>query len=611
MFLFRFNLILYFVFFASISQGFELSGEKISVSEVLPLFNIHKKSVFVPLRLRGVNKEPLIVPNAVKLRDISSSIDVVGFKGDVVFKDLIIKSSVKKIKIKLNVVNENDAIDVVPRIVTSWYQSGLSTKKKKHAGELTYELLLSDDLSADFSDKWLKNPKGGWVYSPPKVDNSNTLNTEIAPGFHKRILLKFLFGASVAPGAYSAEVKLMSSEGGVVDTLTIPLKIVVYPNELSTEVDKKYQFMLYTAFKLNDQIERPGSYVNAMRLSGDPAERQSQFFSYLSDIRSHGFNGITVRDWDEENLPFTLSMSKKLGFSYVVLHSTTPINPQLKANKKSIVSKAVKRIYHAHNMPLYYYGYDEVGGNRKIRDQLRLNQKVHNIGGASVNAVFWDDMPDVLGAINNDESKCFDIVAHSMGSHGHTGMFSSLPYKPKNDVCSKKGTKYLAYWHPNVENPTINRLFMGFWLWASGFDGVIPHGYYFPSHIEKTLSRQDVKNGVSTITSPYDDWAFWLPGQPLRHHNSVYPSSDGPVGTLEWEGVLNGYTDLRYILTLEEKMKSSGVNEAFRIGATKLLDEIRKDVLRINTPYMSDEDSIGYLVKLELWKREISNLLLN
>jgi hypothetical protein len=332
--------------------------------------------------------------------------------------------------------------------------------------------------------------------------------------------------------------------------------------------------------------------------------------AYLTDIKDHGFNGITIRDWDHVNLEKTLEITSKIGFKYVVLHATTPVSNKYKGKSNPIVSDYVKNIFDKYNTDLYYYGYDEVGGNRLLDKQLKLNQNLHAIAGKSVNAVFWDDLDNAVNNIKIDTSKCFDVIAHSMGSHGHIKMFESLPYKGREDYCSKQGVEYLTYWHPHVENPVINRIFSGFWLWASGFDGIIPHGYYFPSHIEKVLSKEDLKLGVSNATSPYDDWSFWLPGNPLRHHNSVYPSKSGPIGTLQWEGVLSGNVDLKYILTLESKLDDNNLDKSYRDKITTLLNEIRSDVLQIDSPYMSDKESIKYLKKLESWKKEISSLLL-
>jgi len=592
-------------------SAYELAGDEIVIQEVLPLFNKYVEKKYIDSSQKGVMIESVNVPDTVKLGFISKNMELNGFIGETFFKDIVFRTIKKKHDIQIEIKNiSHNEISITPKIVTSWYQSGVSTTKKKFGGALTYELLLSDDRDFILEDQWLKSNNGGWVYSPPDIKVSDVLNTVIGANFDKRILFKVTLGENVLPGNYLANLVVSSISGNETSSFKIPLNINVLPVQLTNKQNTKYKLMLYTAFKINDQPERRGAYVNAMRFHGSVNERDRLLQSYLKDIKEHGFNGITVRDWDQVNLEKTLTMAQQLGFSDVVLHSTTPVTNKHKILQNPIISSEVKNIYKKLNFQLYYYGFDEVGGNKLLKEQLQLNQDIDALGGESVNAVFWSDMPNVISEIGRDSSKCFNIVAYSMGSHGNKQMFASLPYVSKDDYCSKRGTKYLTYWHPHVENPVINRIFMGFWLWASGLDGVIPHGYYFPSHIERVISKSDIRRGTSTVTSPYDDWSYWLPGN-LRHHNSVYPSRSGPIGTLQWEGVLNGYMDLRYILTLEAKLEDPNVSKYFKNEINKLLAEIRNEVLQIVGPYMNDKDSITYLKKLELWKKQITALLLN
>jgi len=594
--------------------AFELLGDDVYIEEVLPLFNKHETSYYVSHSDKVINPKELVIPSSAKLGAVNKKISMEGFIGEIFFKDILLTTSSSDLDIEISIKGTSQSgINITPKIVTSWYQSGVSTKQKKVSGVLTYELLLTDDRSISFDDKWVKSEKGGWVYVPPIVDLSDALKTKLTSNSNKRILLKVSLDKEALPGQYYFNLEITAYKNNRMNSLLVPVELNVKPVKLVGDVSDKYKIFLYTAFKINDFIERSGAYVNAMRLHGTEDERLLQLSNYISDIKDHGFNGITIHDWDSNNLEKTLKVTQQSGIKYAVLHATTPVNKKYKFvnNPTPIVNDFVKNIYESFNMDLYFYGYDESGGNKYLDKQLKLNQRIHSLMGKSVNAVFWDDMPNVINEINDTKSKCFDVIAHSLGSHGYKEMFNSLPFKAKEDLCSKQGSEHLVYWHPHVENPVLNRIFMGFWLWASGFDGVIPHGYYFPSHIEKVLSPNDIKRGVSNVTSPYNDWSFWLPGTPLRHHNAVYPSKSGPVGTLQWEGVLNGYMDLKFIITLERKLEDSNISDAYKSKVNKLLTSIRDDILKINTSYMSDKDSLIYLKKLESWKKEISILLLN
>ncbi|MCF6252177.1 MAG: hypothetical protein L3J75_13045 [Methylococcaceae bacterium] len=605
--------IIIFIFNSNSINAFELGNGHIYIEEVLPLFNIHVKKIFITDdQKKVINPKSIDIPDASKLGEITKSISIEGFIGETVFKDIIIKTAKKNIDIELNIKDISSVgVTILPRIVTNWYQAGLSTKQEKFGGELTYELLLSDDRNVVINDKWIKSKKGGWVYIPPEIKLSETLKTSLSPDSYKRILLKISLSQNVLPGIYKTKLEITKYQDNKKVSLMVPISIDVKPVKLSEQEQKKYKLLLFTAFKLNDQMGRKGAYVNTFRMHGTEKERNDLLLAYLADIKEHGFNGITIHDWDQVNLEETLKITQQVGFKYVVLHATLPVSKKYKGMINPSVSTNVKSLYDKYDTTLYYYGYDEVGGNTVLEKQLKLNNNIHNIGGKSVNAVFWDDLPNVIKTIGNDKTKCFDVIAYSMGSHGQKKMFKSLPYKARDDYCSKQGTEYLTYWHPNVENPILNRIFSGFWLWASGFNGVIPHGYYFPAHIERVLSKEELKHGVTNAISPYDDWSFWMPGSLLRHHNSVYPSKGGPITTLQWEGVLNGFMDLKYILTLEGKLKKDNIDKRYKEKIIALLDKIRSDVLQLDSVYMSDNDSIIYLKKLEAWKKEISILLLN
>ncbi len=600
-------------FYANIINAFELANESIYIEEVLPLFNVHQKKLYVTQNEKGINPKAIDIPGSIKLGVVKQVLTSEGFIGETVFKDIILKTAKNEVDIELKVNDINlIGIKITPRIVTSWYQAGLATQQKKFSGELTYELLLSDDRNVVIDDKWIRSEKGGWIYIPPEIKLSETLKTSLSPESYKRVLLKISLSQNVLPGTYKTNIEISRYQNNTKISLMVPMTIVVNPVKLSEQVHNKYKLLLYTAFKLNDQVGRPGAYVNAMRLQGAVKEKEKLLSAYLTDIKEHGFNGITIRDWDQVNLEATLKMTQQVGFKHVVLHATSPVSKKYNGMTNPSVRPNVKNLYDKYNTTLYYYGYDEVGGNKLLDKQLNLNKNLHSVGGKSVNAVFWDDLPNVINTIGNDKTKCFDVIAHSMGSHGQKKMFDGLPYKARDDYCSQQGTEYLTYWHPHVEKPVLNRIFSGFWLWANGFNGVIPHGYYFPAHIERVLSKADLTRGITKASSPYDDWTFWMPGKnQLRHHNSVYPSKDGPIGTLQWEGVLNGFIDLKYVLTLESKLNEDNVDNSYKDKIIALLDKIRSDVLQLDSVYMSDNDSMIYLKKLEAWKKEISILLLN
>ena len=99
------------------------------------------------------------------------------------------------------------------------------------------------------------------------------------------------------------------------------------------------------------------------------------------------------------------------------------------------------------------------------------------------------------------------------------------------------------YWHAHMEKPLVHRLLAGLLLWQSGADGISPYCY---QHLP------------GAPRSPYDDFDGWDPqqadehGRAYRDHMATYPARDGVVPTVQWRGMADGMTDLRYLLTLDD-----------------------------------------------------------
>ena len=100
----------------------------------------------------------------------------------------------------------------------------------------------------------------------------------------------------------------------------------------------------------------------------------------------------------------------------------------------------------------------------------------------------------------------------------------------------------------------------GFYLWKSKLDGIFPYCY-------QMLNTED----------PYDDFTPWeWCGKKWRPHLVTYPSKEGPIDTLQWEAIIEGINDMKYIATLESYIdKLIPYNKVVKlksIGTQKYLD---------------------------------------
>ena len=90
-----------------------------------------------------------------------------------------------------------------------------------------------------------------------------------------------------------------------------------------------------------------------------------------------------------------------------------------------------------------------------------------------------------------------------------------------------QGHKIFSYANPQsgLEEPETYRRNFGLALAANGYDGGMTYIYY---------------NG-------WNDFS----GDRYRQHNFIYPTMDGCIDTVQWEGYREGIDDLRYLGTLQ------------------------------------------------------------
>jgi hypothetical protein len=139
------------------------------------------------------------------------------------------------------------------------------------------------------------------------------------------------------------------------------------------------------------------------------------------------------------------------------------------------------------------------------------------------------------------------------------------------------GSIVLSYANPQVgvEDPLVYRRNYGLALWRSGFDGCMDYAY---------------QHAFTNIWDDFDDPDY-------RDHVFAYPTVDGVIDTVQWEGFREGVDDMRYIATLENLIPQVPADlgaqaQRFlnRIDAGGDLDHIRSRVAE-------------WIVKLRAWRK--------
>jgi hypothetical protein len=130
-----------------------------------------------------------------------------------------------------------------------------------------------------------------------------------------------------------------------------------------------------------------------------------------------------------------------------------------------------------------------------------------------------------------------------------------------------QGRRIFSYGIPQVgiELPETYRRSYGLPLWKVGYDGTMGYAY---------------QHGWSSIWNDFDGYA--------RDHVFAYPTTNGVIDTVQWEGFREAVDDVRYISTLIKMVElakrnglSPGDSEAWvdRFDTSDNLDLIRKSII--------------------------------
>jgi hypothetical protein len=109
-----------------------------------------------------------------------------------------------------------------------------------------------------------------------------------------------------------------------------------------------------------------------------------------------------------------------------------------------------------------------------------------------------------------------------------------------------------------VEDPSVYRAAYGFRAWQQGFDGVMDYAY------------QD------SMGSIYDD----VDHPQFRDHVFAYPTVDGVIGTIAWEGFREAVDDIRY-LTVLMRRASQGNSKSASQAVAAIRTSLEPDPARL------------------------------
>lgn len=400
-------------------------------------------------------------------------------------------------------------IDV--RIVKVWKQFPPTIRVKENDKQiLVPELLVKDDI-IDIQDVWKDN-----IYSPPFFPDE--VRTNIPKHTSKQFWVTVKVPEDTKAGLYKGDLRILVG-GSTVKTISFKLEVLPF---VLPKPNKTYVIYFRGRISPNGTKE----YVP-----------KSIYISQLKDIKEHGFNGITVYETSLREVEEAYRRIKSVGFEGPVVQMVAFMR-QPGANLAPFVKVAGKFGY----LP-FFYGQDEPNNENRMKMHITKSREIHKVGGRVVTAITkkWNEKLDT--------SEPLDWVNFSLTSN----------LIPRVKKFQRIETYYWQIW---TEVPTLHRLYSGFFLWKSGYDGVFPYCYqaFYPVSPYKT----DVR-----------------PPRNYKVFNVTYPAQEKPISTLQWEAIREGIDDVRY-LTLVKNL----IDKAENLGKAKLASNAKNELNEILGPFV-------------------------
>ncbi len=418
------------------------------------------------------------------------------------------------------------AIDA--RFVKSWFQATgnwSSVQKQSNQPILTPELLLKNDLLIKTDDNnkrnYIKTNLGYFADYELEAklakgakffDGANLSALAMQPDETRQIWLTVKLPKNAWPGTYTGQIQVVSKQKNI--NLLIPVTIKVQPFHLLAPVVK---YSIYYRGLLDDSRKK---YV------GSEYKTLNQLKLEFKDMISHGVSNPTIYQniYDLVKFRQVLGARKSAGMDNKTLYllgiTTDAYNDQATTNlRKKQVLKLWNAVKDFGVEQLFVYGIDEAQ-KENIPKQYPV----------------WDDY-------RKAGLKIFS-ASYELGDDAYIAgkmdlVINGTPFEVElNRRYKNQGTQVYLYNRPQVgkEDAFTYRKNYGIMAWQVDADGVMDYAY---------------QHSMGQIWNDFDDDKF-------RDHVFAYPTSDGLVGTIQWEGFMEGVNDVKYLSTLIKLAETTG-----------------------------------------------------
>ena len=397
------------------------------------------------------------------------------------------------------------ALDI--RVVKVWYQSGdWLYVRGEHI--LTPELLLKDDglvwMDTDTKRNVLKMDKDAML-------DADTLQPfDVPANTVKQCWITVQVPAGAKTGTYRGTIAVQPESE---DPIDIPIELRVLPFELD---EPNMICSIYYRAQFRTEVPKCTS----------ERKMDEQMLAELRDMVAHGVtNPMTYvgtpqnpdGGYDFTDMKRLFKLRKQAGMKggpLLTQNVSIASPPEL---IKAMIELARKNGF----TEVYFSAADEAKGET-LRSQRAAMRRVHELGGKVYAASYQHDSFQLVGDLMD-----MPVLAGPIALDG-----TLLAAFRRGG-----GAKVMSYAYPQggIEDPTLYRRNYGFILWKGGYGGTCTYTY---------------QHSFGHAWDDYDG-GYW------RDHNMTYPTLNGVIPTVQWEGYREGYDDLRYMATLENLIEKN------------------------------------------------------
>jgi hypothetical protein len=500
------------------------------------------------------------------------------------------------------------AVDI--KIVKTWYQGGTawySYFADSNRKELVPELLLNDETLVKVDEAKKENylRVGGeyqWISGPKEKgkkpfnqllqsvgDSPKLLPVGLQKGKNKQIWVTVKIPAQLAGGIYRGKIAFTADgkPAGAMDLVVRVLPFQLPMPKTYYNLENDFLVTLYGTSVWKGAKEAGLSQEAAEKLQMNIYKDllEHNIFNCRSDLDIRGKRlqkeEDKAKNYEESagQLTRELELMKKAGFTMKPLLSLgwsypNPMDP-LEIPKDSNVTDAFKK-----------------------RIDLLAKTLKAGVGHDDIYVATWDEatadrvkiMRDVTEYTNTQglklwattaKGKHFELAGYIIDYANHGGW----PQREIAEQWHAVGAKVTSYAGPHTgpENPDVFRRWEGLARYKAYYDGSFNYQYY----------------------SGWNDFD----GDAFRQFNLVYPTTEGVIDTLAWEGFREGIDDIRYATKLKQEAQ-----RAIASGNVKAMHAAKKalmwlELLDDKTADLSAAraEIIEYILKIQAAMQEKGN----